>query len=104
MASLETFFCLDVFVVHSQRSLQESLAGDTKYKWQRPLQEAQSIRVGGGKGPQESSALWKYSKMPRGDPLIRLDPKMLIQFSCFWCFGPCVGEIFFDIKRFQSQL
>ena len=47
-------------------------------------QGAQSIRVVGGKGPPKISALWKSFKMPRGDPLIRLDPKMLIQ---FWCFG-----------------
>ena len=67
-------------------------AGTTKYK------------SGGWQGSPKSNALWKSVKMPRGDPLIRLDPKMLIQFSCFWCFGPCVGEIFFDIKRFQSQL
>ena len=97
--------------------------GGTKYRWQRSLPEAQSIRVVGGEGPPESNALWKFVRMPRGtllsdltlqgpqsirvvggkgprksnalwksfkmsrgDPLITLDPKMLIQFWCFCCF------------------
>ena len=42
---------LDLFAVHPQGSLQESLAGGTKYKWQGPMQEAQGIRVVGGKDP-----------------------------------------------------
>ena len=60
------------------------MAGATKYKWQRPLREAQNITAVGGKGPPKSNALWKSFKMPRGDPLIRLDPAMLIQVWPFW--------------------
>ena len=73
-----------MFAVHPQGSLQESLAGGTKYKWQRSLREAQSIRIVGGKGPPQISALWKSFKMLRGDPLVRLDPAMLIQVWPFW--------------------
>ena len=67
-------------------------AGVTKYK------------SGRWQGPPKNNALWKLFKMPRGDPLIRLGPKMLIQFSCFLMFWTVCGGNIFDSKRFHSHM